>query len=959
MALENKVFSAPINIVRYNNGTMLKLASGTHEFISYNYDAEKKQGRFEPDTITITATLKGDLVIAGWKYSTDGITWKDAVSGKNGITIGERTLTVAATSDLFADTNSSITFMCSATAGGYYDTLTITRTIDPIVMFQKTYTAIEQTKDTIRLIASDEELQRFQESSMYEQLDGRITVNSNNITSTVSAVTTVQGAVNQVDNRVTTLEQTSDSITANVTTLTNKVDNTLASDVLWYWACDKATGVQVNTPGAKWTTEPASLDAKLTQTNKYLWMYHEYTYNDTARTKRNSTPGIIGVYGETGGTGPQGRSVVSITEKYARNNNSSSAPASWGDNVLTPTESERFVWNYEIIQYSDGTDNTDPHVIAVYGQTGRGIVSITEKYAKNNNANTAPQSGWGITVLTPEANNRYVWNREDIVYSDSPTPVPTTAHIVAVYAAPGAPGAQGVGISKVEPLYYATDTDQEPDPPRIQIDETRPLYGTWTLGIPSIDNDHPYMYMCDQITYDTDPATYAWSAVVKDNATVTFQERLSYAETQITPEAIISTVRSEYGEVSKVGINLLLDTNAPTVHTKVDAKDNRTLTTRHGQAGWGDVLSNAPDGIKYGLEMSGTGFSDTTLTWYRHSSTAQEYLHLKPGNKYVIKYYVGNLYCSNIGFGFNYNDILTSFRLYGPSKNMVISGNQINKRTINSDWEERYAVFVAPSDSGYYYDYSTGAICADFITSLGHYGSSYYYRYRMCGYMVCDGEIAVPWNDGVNYQLSTNSSVGSQIMQTADAIRMKAGTIAWEADNSSMSEDGTLEVESAVIKGSFSGVTKNVGSGSGLRGTRGLVLGRGQIVSVEDGVSNFSITMPYNAQVPTTDVIVVNADDEVISEAEPVVPEMEIYSGDDISGETDYYTGDAVTISTGNRNLLVLGTDGKRILTITSDGSLVIDIPDYQHVYMNGYRTYSGYWEGQRVINGLIMRDDL
>lgn len=179
------VFSAPINITRYTNGTLVKLTASAHEFTSYDYDPMTGSGTFMPSQIVLRAQLEGDITLGGWRYSTDGLRWYDVETGQGGMVIDGATLTLFPTSDVFGATNSMITFMAVSTDGGYYDTLTIVRTIDPAVVYRNLYTEIQQDRNKIALIASDQQLQQFSESSTMVDKMAQIEVKADSITSTV------------------------------------------------------------------------------------------------------------------------------------------------------------------------------------------------------------------------------------------------------------------------------------------------------------------------------------------------------------------------------------------------------------------------------------------------------------------------------------------------------------------------------------------------------------------------------------------------------------------------------------------------------------------------------------------------------------------------------------------------------------------------------------------------------
>ncbi len=91
-----------------------------------------------------------------------------------------------------------------------------------------------------------------------------------------------------------------------------------------------------------------------------------------------------------------------------------SIPADWGEN-------KKYLWNVEQIGYSrDGVEYTAPSMIAIWTKDGRGIERINEYYLISNRSTgiTRATSGWGTTVPTMDDDKRFLWNYEEIVYSD-------------------------------------------------------------------------------------------------------------------------------------------------------------------------------------------------------------------------------------------------------------------------------------------------------------------------------------------------------------------------------------------------------------------------------------------------------------------------------------------------------------------------------------------------------------
>ena len=151
--------------------------------------------------------------------------------------------------------------------------------------------------------------------------------------------------------------------------------NGIKSITNYYLATTASSGVTTSTSG--WTTTIQTI----TTTKKYLWNYEKISYTNGSTT--STTPCIIGVYGNTGATGPAGadgtdgkdgatgNGISSIVEHYAVSTSNTTAPTSWSTTVPTMTTTNRYLWNYETINYTNGTSvNTSKRVIGVYGNTG-------------------------------------------------------------------------------------------------------------------------------------------------------------------------------------------------------------------------------------------------------------------------------------------------------------------------------------------------------------------------------------------------------------------------------------------------------------------------------------------------------------------------------------------------------------------------------------------------------------
>ena len=173
----------------------------------------------------------------------------------------------------------------------------------------------------------------------------------------------------------------------------------------YYLISSAKTGITTELSG--WSTSIPTMTA----TNKYLWNYEKFTFTDN--TTATTTPKIIGIYGDkgatgatgpqgpqgntgatgpqgpqgatgpkgpqgaTGATGPQGvtgNGIKSITNYYLATASGSGVSAStsgWTTTVQAITVSKKYLWNYEVVTYTNGsTYQSAPCIIGVYGDKG-------------------------------------------------------------------------------------------------------------------------------------------------------------------------------------------------------------------------------------------------------------------------------------------------------------------------------------------------------------------------------------------------------------------------------------------------------------------------------------------------------------------------------------------------------------------------------------------------------------
>ena len=178
----------------------------------------------------------------------------------------------------------------------------------------------------------------------------------------------------------------------------------------YYLATSANSGVTPSTPG--WTETIQTVSA----TNKYLWNYTRTTLTNGSST--NTQAVLIGTFGEDG---VDGNGISSITEYYLASVSETGVTTStpgWTTTVQQVTESKRFLWNYAITRYTNGTSKTSPVLLlGAYGPKGdtgtfdddlsvENLLRGTKDMIKKGNT---PKDDWYLegAVLTDETVDSY------------------------------------------------------------------------------------------------------------------------------------------------------------------------------------------------------------------------------------------------------------------------------------------------------------------------------------------------------------------------------------------------------------------------------------------------------------------------------------------------------------------------------------------------------------------------
>lgn len=159
-----------------------------------------------------------------------------------------------------------------------------------------------------------------------------------------------------------------------------------------YLVTNTTTGITSNTAG--WKDSPQSVTA----TNKYLWYYQ--TINYTTGSPTNTTPAIIGVYGDTGNKGAAGKGISSVTPQYyLSTSNTTQTGGSW-KTTQDAWSSGKYYWTRDSITWSDGTTTTTTPMLATALNNANSVANNAQTIANQ----TADKFTWIVKSGTNSTN---------------------------------------------------------------------------------------------------------------------------------------------------------------------------------------------------------------------------------------------------------------------------------------------------------------------------------------------------------------------------------------------------------------------------------------------------------------------------------------------------------------------------------------------------------------------------
>ena len=207
-----------------------------------------------------------------------------------------------------------------------------------------------------------------------------------------------------------------------------------------------------------------------------------------------------------------GKSVKDVNTYYALNDSATSKPADSSftydtiSSAVISSNAKKYLWSGDKITYDDNTT-----VITGIYMVGRcsELATVTEQYAKTT-TNSAPSSGWSETYPSV-GKGVYVWSRDKITWKNGSVTY-SAAQLVAYIGNDGkdgedstVPGPKGdsITITSTSVTYQVHDSG------------TTPPTGTWSLSIPSVTDEKPYLWTKTYVLYSDGTSTTSFSVATK------------------------------------------------------------------------------------------------------------------------------------------------------------------------------------------------------------------------------------------------------------------------------------------------------------------------------------------------------------------------------------------------------------------------------------------------------------
>ena len=338
-----------------------------------------------------------------------------------------------------------------------------------------------------------------------------------------------------------------------------------------------------------------------------------------------------GAKGDTGATGSSGIGISNITEYYAVSSSNTTAPTSWSTTVPTMTATNKYLWNYETITYSNNTTtNTSKRVIGVYGDkgntgstgatgaTGNGISKITNYYLASSSSSgvTTSTSGWTTSVQSVSNSKKYLWNYEVITYTNGSTTT-TTPCIIGAYGDTG-DGAKTVSLTSSSQVFKSTDGGLTFTPDNIVITPNyqNVSYSKWQY---STNGGSSWT----DVSSSTNGVTYSSTSLTLSKSSTLFTNKVT--------SIIFKIVTNNNSITDTITIVKLYDVT----DLKIGATNYLRQSSNYSSPYWGNKGATITDEYYMGSKV----YKVNTI-WGAMAYKKNKELELEPETEYILSAYI-------------------------------------------------------------------------------------------------------------------------------------------------------------------------------------------------------------------------------------------------------------------------------------------------------------------------------
>ena len=412
--------------------------------------------------------------------------------------------------------------------------------------------------------------------------------------------------------------------------------------VEYYYASTSDVQAEANLPSDLTQWKPNPGETGFDEINKYLWNREQIIYDD-GNPEKPTNPAVIAVWSK------DGKGIKSITEWYKLSQTEKDKPTTfpekkddiwqangWSDSVLTPNATNRFLWNYQVIEYTEGDPTTSgPTCIGVHGDSAQDFNITASSYALIKDKDGKPKNSITLTVHLMNIDQQIQWKETGGNWGSATSTLTKTINAPGTYEAQtadgkwsdsviitevvdGATGKDAIAITLSNPtMTFHADTSGESENCEVIVYE-----GSETLGPVEYDNTTNKLkgkgfYIKDvnncQISDDNKGMVKVSDQDTNGSATFTVIVQASDG-TKTTKNFTINWTVVENGK-DAVDYKIILTPNSVNLTTNPNQLITGQILQTQGSATPKDITGESLEANKVFFKYSGSGKADEEK-WY-------------------------------------------------------------------------------------------------------------------------------------------------------------------------------------------------------------------------------------------------------------------------------------------------------------------------------------------------------